>query len=59
MRMNGGALVPLDKRTSFSFAWLIHKLKLLLQVLKKYADRDPSQLSKPCDPPAKITMCFS
>lgn len=32
--MNGGALVPLDNRTSSSFARPIHKLKLLLRVLR-------------------------
>lgn len=44
--MNGGALVPLDKGTSFSFAWPIHKLKLLLRVLKSVLTKtQPSCLS--------------
>lgn len=32
--MNGGAFASLDKGTSFSFAGPIHKLKLLLRVLR-------------------------
>lgn len=65
--MNGGALVLLDKGTSSSFARPIHKLKLLLRLLRSmltkiqpsYPNLETLWQKSPCTSLRLLVFCLS